>query len=60
MHRPDESLDWTEKNIDMQMLRSFWPKLEKIRQLRVMSTKKRRRQLFFFSAVVNNKFEVIN
>ena len=40
MHRPDESLDWTEKNIDMQMLRSFWPKLEKIRQVREALQKK--------------------
>ena len=50
MHRPDESLDWTEKNIDMQMLRSFWPKLEKIRQLRVMSDvykEKKKTTLFF-------------
>ena len=40
MHRPDESLDWSEKNIDMQIFRSFWPKLEKIRNVRVMSAKK--------------------
>ena len=59
MHRPDESLDWTEKNIDMQMFRSFWPKLEKIRQLRAMSAKKREKSSFF-STVVNKQLEVIN
>ena len=41
MHRRDESLDWTEKNIDMQILRSFWPKLEKIRQVREALQKSR-------------------
>ena len=52
MHRPDESLDWTEKNIDMQTLRFFGakPKMKKIE----MFVCKEIKSALFFSTTKKN------
>ena len=60
MHRPDESLDGTEKNIDVQKFRYFWPKLEKIRNARGMSAKKIRKILPSFLLQFTTNWTVIN